>query len=164
MFVLDFYNIQPFEYGSEKMSRLMLQLLLLRAGYIAVKYISTDTLIEESKRTYYNVLRISSDGWAQESNDYMQFIVYILGIMIREYGRFEQLIQQLSSKQISKPDRVRALFENREEPLAKREILALCPDISKITVERSLNDMLKEGYLTKVGAGPATAYVVTNKS
>ena len=159
MFVLDFYNINPFAYGSEKMSRLLLQLLLLRAGYIAVKYVSMDTLIEESRRTYYNVLSISSDSWTEENNDYMQYIVCILGLVIRAYKEFEQLIEQLSSKKVSKPDRVRALFEDQEEPLSKREILAVCPDISKITVERSLNEMLKEGYLQKIGAGPSTAYI-----
>ena len=117
-------------------------------------------ITDMSKRTYYNSLRISSDGWLKEDNDYIHFIVYILGMVLREYSQFEQLIGQLSSKKVSKPDRVKALFAERTEPLAKREILAMCPDISKITVERSLNDMLKEGYLEKVGAGPATAYVV----
>lgn len=160
MFVLDFLNIQPFEHGSEKMARLLLQMLLLRAGYIAVKYVSLDAQIEASRRTYFNVQRISSNGWMNESNDYMQFVVYILSTIVQTYTQFELLIQQLSSKKISKPDRVKALFEGRTEPLAKREILAQCPDISKITVERALNDMLKSGYLRKTGAGPATAYVI----
>ena len=33
------------------------------------------------------------------------------------------------------------------------------PDISKVTVERALTDMVKKGYIVKVGAGPSTAYV-----
>lgn len=34
-----------------------------------------------------------------------------------------------------------------------------CPDISKVTVERTLTDLVKKGYIAKVGAGPATGYV-----
>ena len=29
----------------------------------------------------------------------------------------------------------------------------LCPDISKVTVERTLTDLVKSGYIAKVGAG-----------
>ena len=33
------------------------------------------------------------------------------------------------------------------------------PDISKVTVERTLTDLVKSGYIAKVGAGPSTDYV-----
>ena len=35
----------------------------------------------------------------------------------------------------------------------------LCPDISKVTVERTLTDLVKNGYIAKVGSGPTTGYV-----
>ena len=41
----------------------------------------------------------------------------------------------------------------------KKEIMELCPDISKITVERALTNLVKSGYIAKVGAGPSTGYV-----
>jgi Fic family protein len=34
-----------------------------------------------------------------------------------------------------------------------------CPDISKVTVERALTDLVNNGFIQKVGAGPATAYI-----
>lgn len=34
-----------------------------------------------------------------------------------------------------------------------------CPDISQATIERTLSNLVKEGYITKVGSGPATAYI-----
>ena len=37
--------------------------------------------------------------------------------------------------------------------------MELCPDISKVTVERTLTDLVKSGYIAKVGAGPSTGYV-----
>ncbi|WP_423856295.1 hypothetical protein [[Ruminococcus] torques] len=43
--------------------------------------------------------------------------------------------------------------------MTKKEIMELCPDISKITVERTLTNLVKSGYIAKVGAGPSTGYV-----
>lgn len=34
-----------------------------------------------------------------------------------------------------------------------------CPDISKITVERTLTSLVKSGYIQKIGNGPKTTYV-----
>lgn len=37
--------------------------------------------------------------------------------------------------------------------------MELCPDISKVTIERTLTDLVKNEYIAKVGAGPSTSYV-----
>ena len=43
--------------------------------------------------------------------------------------------------------------------IKKKEIMDACPDISKTTIERTLTELVKNGYLAKVGSGPATGYV-----
>ena len=43
--------------------------------------------------------------------------------------------------------------------ITKKEIPDACPDISKTTVERTLTELVKSGYIAKVGSGPATGYV-----
>ena len=35
----------------------------------------------------------------------------------------------------------------------------ICPDISRITVERTLTALVKSGCIAKVGAGPSTGYI-----
>ena len=34
-----------------------------------------------------------------------------------------------------------------------------CPDISRVTVERTLTDMVKKGEILKIGGGRYTAYI-----
>lgn len=34
-----------------------------------------------------------------------------------------------------------------------------CPDISRVTVERALTDMVKKGEILKIGGGRYTAYI-----
>ena len=60
---------------------------------------------------------------------------------------------------VSKPDRIKAVIDNKVGKITKKEIMEFCPDISKVTVERTLTDLVKSGYIAKVGAGPSTDYV-----
>jgi Fic family protein len=39
-----------------------------------------------------------------------------------------------------------------------QEIMEICPDISEITVERTLNALGTTGYLVKISGGRATRY------
>ena len=159
MFILDFLCIHPFHDGNGRMSRLLMLLLLYKAGYIVGKYISLEMLIEKSKETYYEALQSSSAGWHEESNDYGPFIDYSLGILIRAYGEFEDRVQLLQDRSLSKPDRIKTIIDRRIGSITKKEIMRICPDISKVTVERTLTDLVKSGYLEKIGGGPASAYV-----
>lgn len=63
------------------------------------------------------------------------------------------------NRSLSKPDRIKAVIDNKVGKITKKEIMEFCPDISKITVERTLTDLVKSGYIAKVGAGPSTGYV-----
>jgi len=60
---------------------------------------------------------------------------------------------------LSKPERIRILFDNTLKRLSKRDILEKCPDISTSTIEIALAGLLKEGYIIKTGAGKKTAYI-----
>ena len=125
MFVLDFLCIHPFHDGNGRMSRLLTLLLLYKAGYIVGKYISLEMLIEKSKETYYEALRSSSAGWHEGSSDYSPFVDYSLGILIRAYGEFEDRVQLLQDRNLSKPDRIRMFIDRRVGSITKKEIMEI---------------------------------------
>ena len=159
MFILDFLCIHPFNDGNGRMSRLLTLLLFYKAGYIVGKYVSMEMLIEKTKETYYEVLQESSIGWHEGENSYEPFVKYYLGIILKAYHEFESRVEHLKHCSLSKPDRIKAVIDKRVGKITKKEIMELCPDISKVTVERTLTDLVKSGYIAKVGAGPATSYV-----
>ena len=140
------------------MSRLLTLLLLYRAGYIVGKYISLEKLIENSKDTYYEVLQDSSIQWHDNENDYLPFVRYYLGILEKAYNEFEDRVSFLSQKGLSKPERIKAIIDSRIGKITKKEIAGLCPDISNVTIERTLTELVKQGYLVKIGGGRTTAY------
>ncbi|MDR3055967.1 MAG: Fic family protein [Zoogloeaceae bacterium] len=164
MFVLDFLCIHPFNDGNGRMSRLLTLLLFYRAGYIVGKYISLEKLIENSKDTYYEALQDSSAAWHENENDYLPFIRYYLGILQKAYGEFENRVEYLGQRGLSKPKRVKAIIDNKLGKITKAEILQAVPDISQVTVERTLAALVKSGHIVKIGAGRTTAYGKTDSS
>ena len=159
MFILDFLCIHPFNDGNGRMSRLLTLLLLYRAGYIVGKYISIEKLIEESKETYYEALQQSSQKWHEEANDYAPFVRYTLGVVAAAYRDFSTRVQALAASDMSKPDRIREIIKGTLGKITKAEIIEQCPDISQVTVQRTLADLQKSGEILKLGGGRYTSYV-----
>lgn len=159
MFVFDFLCIHPFNDGNGRMSRLLTLLLLYRGGYVVGKYISIETLIEKSKETYYEVLQDSSYLWHESKNDYLPFLRYYLGVTIKAYREFQDRVEHLQYRKLSKSERVKTIFDRKLTKITKAEIISLCPDISQTTVERTLGNLLKDGYIVKTGQGKSTGYL-----
>lgn len=158
MFILDFLCIHPFNDGNGRMSRLLTLLLLYRSGYIVGKYVSMEMLIEKTKEIYYDALQSSSIEWHNNQSDYTSFVRYYLGVLLKGYNEFQDRIEHLKYRKISKADRVKAVFEKRLGIVKKSDIATLCPDISETTIERTLKELLKAGFIEKVGNGRATGY------
>ena len=158
MFILDFLCIHPFDDGNGRMSRLLMLLLLYRSGYIVGKYISLEKIIENSKESYYEVLKESSYGWHENENNYEPFVRYTLGIIVSAYREFESRVILVSKVNVSKSERISEIIKGHIGKITKSEIMKLCPDISQTTVQRTLNNLLENGQITKIGGGRYTSY------
>ena len=159
LFILDFLCIHPFSDGNGRMSRLLTLLLLYRSGYIVGKYISLEKAIADSKETYYEALHDSSIGWHEGTNDPLPFVRYMLGVIVSSYREFSSRIELLTNRGLSKPDRVREIIRGSLGKITKAEIMAKCPDISQITVQRTLAELLQNHEIIKLSGGRYTAYV-----
>ena len=71
----------------------------------------------------------------EDGNDYLPFLKYMLGIVVKAYNEFEDRVERLRYRKVSKPERIKAI------------------------IERTLADLLSDGYIEKTGSGRATAYV-----
>lgn len=159
MFILDFLCIHPFNDGNGRMSRLLTLLLLYRSGFMVGKYVSLEKLIESTKENYYEALQESSKGWHENQNDYAPFVKYILSIVLAAYREFVSRSNVIMDKKLSKPDRVAKIIEDSFEKVTKQFILNKCPDISETTVQRTLNELLKQGKIIKKSGGRYSSYI-----
>ena len=160
MFVLDFLCVHPFNDGNGRISRLLTLLLLYRSGYIVGKYISIEKLIVQTKEIYYESLQLSSAGWHENKNDYEPFVKYMLGVIVAAYRDFSSRVSLLTTQGMSKPDRVKEIIRATLGPITKTEILAKCPDISQVTVQRALADLVDKGDIVKLGGGRYTLSLI----
>lgn len=156
-FVFDFVSIHPFVDGNGRMSRLFMLLLLYQNGYLVGKYSSLEGKIECTKQTYYEVLRESSAGWAVRENDYLPFVTYFLGIVLSCYRELDEKLSIVNASN-SNEDLIRDCLVKAIVPISKREIERSCPTLSTRTIERTLQKMVKEGAVLKIGAARATCY------
>jgi Fic family protein len=161
LFVFDFLCIHPFNDGNGRMSRLLSLMLLYQHGYIVGKYISLEKLIEENKQTYYETLQESSTGWNAGNNNYLPFLQYQLGVILKAYREFESRVEHVTTAKLNKMERIRMMFEQKPGKIRKADILAACPDISISLIERTLKQMLDNGEIRKIGASRTTAYIKT---
>ena len=159
LFIFDFLCIHPFNDGNGRMSRLLTLMLLYQHGYIVGKYISLEKLIEENKQTYYETLQESSTGWDAGNNNYLPFLQYQLGIILKAYREFECRVEYVTSAKLNKMERIRMMFEQKPGKIRKADIMAACPDISISLIERTLKQMLDNGEIRKIGASRTTAYI-----
>lgn len=157
-FVFDFVSIHPFNDGNGRMSRLLTVLLLERCEYMVPRYISIEKLIENNKELYYEALAASSVDWEDGTNNEAPFVHYMIGIIAAAYRELFSLVPG-DAEDMSKADRVAAVFDRKLGKVTKNNIRDMCPDISDITIERALKHLLDEGKIEKVGAGRATGYI-----
>ena len=140
------------------MSRLLTLLFMYRNGYIVGKYISIEKMIADSKNSYYEALQASSYDWHTGANDYLPFVRYMLGIIVAAYRDFSSRVELLTNKGLSKPDRIREIIRGTTGKITKKEIMEKCPDISNITIQRTLADMVRKNEIIKISGGRYTSY------
>ena len=155
----DFLCIHPFDDGNGRMSRLLTLLLLYKFDYFVGRYISIEMLIEESKESYYEELQRSSENWYTGENDEIPFIRYMLGVLLKAYKECDDRFNLIGNEKLTSPERVLSVIQRSLEPLSKKNIMILCPDISQRTIERALKELYDNSKIKQVGSGRSTKYV-----
>lgn len=158
-FALDFLCIHPFTEGSGRISRLLVLLLLYKSGFFAGMYVSLERILELSRDVYYDALRQCSVGWHENTNDYLPFVRYFLGLFLKVYRDFNDRVALCRKGNLSKSDRIWMVFDKKVGQIKKSDILAFCPDVSQTTIERTLAELLRQNLIVKVGNGRGAAYL-----
>ena len=115
IFVVVFLEIHPFQDGNGRLSRVLTTLLLLRAGYLYVPYTSLESIVEQSKESYYLALRHTQGTIRTETPDWSPWLDFFLTALQRQvrhlYKKIEReelLLARLPDLSVQILDHVRA--------------------------------------------------------
>ena len=86
VFNVTFLAIHPFHDGNGRLSRVLTNLMLLRAGYAYASYTSLESVIEHNKEAYYLALRRTQTSF-REAVDWEPWILFFLRALKSQIGR-----------------------------------------------------------------------------
>ncbi|MCQ2364506.1 MAG: hypothetical protein MJ051_02990 [Akkermansia sp.] len=104
-------------------------------------------------------IRATSQGRAENQQDYFPFVEHFLSVLFLCYKELDKRFGVTQGRKVSKTQRIEAAVLNSLLPVSKADICTLHPDISPTTVEAVLGAMVRSGRITRIGAGRASRYV-----
>lgn len=159
VFCAIFLQIGPFEYGNQKLVRLLITLLMLRAGYDYAPYISIEQILQERSASYFNALSKVNTNIAEGRADFQPWIVFFLDCLYDQKSQLEDRMARAGKKITGLPAlsiKVMKLFE-KSERLQMKEIERLTKG-RRSTLKLRLNELVEDGYLIRHGQARSTWY------
>lgn len=161
-FIYEFLSIHPFQDGNGRLSRLLTNMLLLRAGYDFVLYTSLDQKIEDNKKSYCKALMVAQRYRGQEQEEIGRFTYFLLKCIYTLTDNIddqtETILKEPEALYLTRRLRDALSFVRQEGELSVREIDELLPTISRSTVKNDVAKLATSGYLTRHGKGRGTVY------
>lgn len=159
IFVVVFLEIHPFQDGNGRLSRILTTLLLLRAGYAYVPYSSLESIIEQSKESYYLSLRRTQGTIRSVEPDWNPWIEFFLKALHQQKTRLEKKMERERIILADMPELSIALLElAREHGRITVAEAARITHASRHTIKDHLKALVDQGHLVLHGAGRGAWY------
>lgn len=182
VFVVHFLAIHPFQDGNGRLSRVLTNLLLLKAGYGYVAYSSLEAVVEDNKSEYYLALRKTQETLKGNESDYSAWIDFFIKILEKQKVRLEYKISQIEMSNAEnhfKENKFKNHTAKNEEeiiedlPIAAVKIYKLFEEVDRVDlkyihanvdehegkIKRALKLMQDKGLIKKHGVTNGAWYV-----
>ncbi|HNZ26207.1 MAG TPA: Fic family protein [Spirochaetota bacterium] len=162
LFVYEFLSIHPFQDGNGRLSRLLTTILLMKAGYQFVQYVSFERIVEQRKKEYYEALMDGQKnryGEAEKIDLWLLFFLDSLETLIKKlqikYENYSNIGGYLNKRQKDIVD-----FITNNQPVKLQDILEKLPDYSKNTIKNDLIYLKNENAIEQVGKYKGATYIL----
>ncbi len=157
-FVVEFLKIHPFLDGNGRLSRVLTNLLLLRAGYSYVPYVSHEHLVERRKTEYYLALRRSQTTFGTASETIQPWLEFFVDVCYQQALQAKGLLSAEAIEQLLSPRQLLVWnFLGTVHEAAPGEI-ATATGVPQPTVAQALDKLMALGRVERLGLGRATRY------
>lgn len=159
VFVVVFLEIHPFQDGNGRLSRVLTTLLLLQAGYAYVPYSSLESVIENSKESYYVALRQTQSTIRSEAPDWQPWLTFFLRALQQQKRRLEVKVEREKESLGQLPELALQILDYVRDHgrVATRDMVrevGASPNTLKVT----FRSLVEKGLLVRHGAGRSIWY------
>ncbi len=164
--------IHPFQDGNGRLSRVLTNLMLLRAGYAYASYTSLESVIEHNKEAYYLALRRTQTSFQKET-DWEPWILFFLRALRSQTQRLRDRLADslVSVKTLNKPDlmaEVSPLAGRLFKLLEERQTLSVGEaaevlGANRNTLKDKFAELTQNGFAELHGKGRGAHYRIATK-
>ncbi len=160
VFKLVFLAIHPFQDGNGRLSRLLVNLMLMQAGYDHTTYSSFESVIEGTKADYYFALRRSQVTLEADEPNWQPWLDYFFQTLLKQKRILEEKIDfemRIREFGFSRLANTILFYANKNTYVTNRGIVAVS-GASRNTIKATIQTLVKEGLLLRSGAGRSAKY------
>ena len=159
LFVVVFLEIDPFQDGNGRLSRVLTTLLLLQSGYAYVPYSSLESVIELNKEAYYLALRQTQGLIRTDTPNWQPWLVFFLRSLADQVRRLEKKVEREKIVMTSLPEISLHIVEFvREHGRITIGNAIKLTGISRNTLKVHFRNLVQRGHLTQHGSGRGVWY------
>jgi len=159
-FIVAFLAIHPFEDGNGRLSRILTNFLLLKAGYAYVPYISHEKLIEDNKKGYYVALQKSQKSFKTKNDTIILWLEYFLNIFLLQSKMAVELTENKNIESILSEKQLLVWNYLQENKGAGVGEISKATKVPIPTVKQAINKLLKLKKIEMSGMGRAVRYAL----
>ena len=159
-FLFEFLAIHPFQDGNGRVSRILTNFLLLKAGYEYTPFFSHEKLVENNKVDYYLALNKTQQSWKKKKENLSHWIIFFLNIVLAQSEKALDLLTKESVEEFLSEKQAKVWSFALSHDLFSRGDVIASTKLNPRTVEESIKKLLNMNKLAKIGEGRATRYKI----
>lgn len=158
VFNVVFLAIHPFQDGNGRLSRVLVTLLMLKAGYGYTPYSSLESIIERNKDSYYRALQRTQKTLHSET-DWVPWLSFFFRSLKRQKDHLEVKTEAIE-KYSNLPEECALIMQYIEshDRINLSKACELFTTVTKPTVKNRIKKLVDMGLLVRHGKAKATWY------
>lgn len=157
-FLVEFLNMHPFEDGNGRLSRVLTNLLLLKAGYEYMPYVSHEKLVEDNKAEYYLALRRSQKTLRGKKEDITPWLEFFFSVLLTQARAAIDLLSNENVEKLLSPKQLAVWRHLEQTGEATPKEIGEAANVARPTVSQALDVLLRLKKIERVGQGRTTRY------
>lgn len=156
--LVEFLAIHPFQDGNGRLSRILTNLLLLKAGYEYAPYVSHEKLVEDNKADYYVALRKSQLSLGTERQNVTPWLEFFLTVSLQQARQAIELLSHENIEKILSPKQLAVWRHLEIVEEATAGDIAKATGVARPTVSQAIDVLLRLKKIERIGQGRTTRY------